>query len=71
MSPEKKLKISSYKFSDLVDIVAFQKVLDSFFKATGIPNGLVSNEGKIITQSGWTNACNLFHRVNPQTNKFV
>lgn len=70
MSPEKKLKISSYKFSDLVDIVAFQKVLDSFFKATGIPNGLVSNEGKIITQSGWTNACNLFHRVNPQTNKF-
>ena len=70
MSPDKKLKISSYKFSDLVDIVAFQKVLDSFFKATGIPNGLVSNEGKIITQSGWTNACNLFHRVNPQTNKF-
>ena len=70
MSPDKKLKISNYKFSDLVDVVAFQKVLDSFFKATGIPNGLVSNEGKIITQSGWTNACNLFHRVNPQTNKF-
>lgn len=70
MSPDKKLKISSYKFSDLVDVVAFEKVLDSFFKATGIPNGLVSNEGKIITQSGWTNACNLFHRVNPQTNKY-
>jgi diguanylate cyclase (GGDEF)-like protein/PAS domain S-box-containing protein len=70
MSPDKKLKISNYKFSDLVDVVSFQKVLDSFFKATGVPNGLVSNEGKIITQSGWTNACSLFHRVNSQTNKF-
>ena len=62
-----KLNISDYKFCDLVDIVAFSKVLDDFFEATGIPNGVLSNDGEIISQSGWMNACKQFHRQNPQS----
>ncbi len=62
-----KLNISDYKFYDLVDVVAFSKVLDDFFKATGIPNGVLSNDGEIISQSGWMNACKEFHRQNPQS----
>lgn len=63
-----KLNISDYKFCDLVDIVAFSKVLDDFFEATGIPNGVLSNDGEIISQSGWMNACKRFHRQNPKSN---
>lgn len=57
-----------YNFSDLVDLVEFEGLLDSFYKSTGIPNALVGNDNVIIYQSGWTNACVLFHRVNAETN---
>ncbi|WP_428025854.1 diguanylate cyclase [Arcobacter sp.] len=56
-----------YKFDDLVDITEFDELLQSFYKATKIPNGLVNNEGKIITQAGWVSACSLFHRVNSES----
>lgn len=59
----------NHKFSDLVDMVAFERLMESFYKATGIPNGLVSEEGEILSQVGWTNACALFHRVNIQTHQ--
>lgn len=64
------LNILDYKFQDLVDVEAFAKVLDNFFEATGIPNGLVAENGEIISQSGWMNACKLFHRVNEQSNNY-
>jgi diguanylate cyclase (GGDEF)-like protein/PAS domain S-box-containing protein len=59
-----------YHFSDLVDIDAFSQLLESFFKATGIPNGLVDPEGELLTQAGWCDACTLFHRSHPETNRF-
>ncbi|MDD2782362.1 PocR ligand-binding domain-containing protein [Sulfuricurvum sp.] len=59
----------NHKFSDLVDIVAFERVMESLYKATGIPYGLVAEDGELLSQIGWTNACALFHRVNPQTNQ--
>jgi ligand-binding sensor protein len=57
------------KFSDLVDIAAFERLMESLYKATGIPYGLVAEDGQLLSQIGWTNACALFHRVNPQTNQ--
>jgi hypothetical protein len=59
-----------YRFSDLVDIDAFSQLLESFAKATGIPNGLVSPEGDLLTQAGWCDACTLFHRAHPETTRF-
>lgn len=61
------IDLSPYKFSDLVDLTAFAQMLENFFKATRIPNGLVANDGEILSQSGWENACTRFHRVHPQT----
>jgi diguanylate cyclase (GGDEF)-like protein/PAS domain S-box-containing protein len=61
---------TDYKFSDLVDVEDFKKLLDSYYKATGIPNGLVDNDGTIISQSGWIDACTKFHRGNPETKHF-
>jgi diguanylate cyclase (GGDEF)-like protein/PAS domain S-box-containing protein len=63
------INIEEYKFSDLVDIVAFEQLMNSLNKATGIPYGLVAEDGELLSQIGWTNACTLFHRVNPQTNQ--
>ena len=59
---------SDYKFSDLIDVVEFEELLESFYKATGVPNGIVSNNGEIISQKGWVSACSLFHKINPQSN---
>jgi diguanylate cyclase (GGDEF)-like protein/PAS domain S-box-containing protein len=60
---------ANYRFSDLVDVAAYSQLLESFFKATGIPNGLVGPDGELITQAGWCDACNLFHRAHPETNR--
>jgi diguanylate cyclase (GGDEF)-like protein/PAS domain S-box-containing protein len=57
-----------YSFSDLVDIVEFEEILLSFNKATGIPNALVGKNGEIIFQTGWIDACALFHRASFETN---
>jgi diguanylate cyclase (GGDEF)-like protein/PAS domain S-box-containing protein len=59
-----------YRFSDLIDIDAFSQLLESFYKATGIPNGLVGPEGELLTQAGWCDACTLFHRAHLETNRF-
>lgn len=59
---------NNYKFSDLVDLEEFEELLESFYKATGVPNGIVGNDGEIISQKGWVSACSLFHRINPQSN---
>jgi diguanylate cyclase (GGDEF)-like protein/PAS domain S-box-containing protein len=58
-----------FSFGDLVSIASFSQLMDNFFLATGIPNGLVSPDGDIITQSGWLDACALFHRVHPEANR--
>ncbi len=60
---------NNFKIVDLIDIEEFKKVLDSFYNLTGIPNGLLSNDAQIIAKSGWSDACELFHRLNPQSNK--
>ncbi len=63
------INIEDYKFSDLVDIAAFDRLMESLYKATGIPYGLVAEDGELLSQVGWTDACALFHRVNQQTNQ--
>lgn len=60
---------AEFLYSDLVDIDAFASLLESFYTATGIPNGLVGVNGELLTQAGWVNACANFHRDNPETNR--
>ena len=46
-----------YNFSDLVDVIEFEKILKSFFQVTGIPNALVGVDGEVICHVGWISAC--------------
>ncbi len=61
--------MSKYKFTDLVDIDEFSLLLENFYKATGIPNGIVGMDGELISQAGWTDACNTFHRGHPESRR--
>jgi ligand-binding sensor protein len=56
-----------YNFSDLVDVIEFEELLKSFYKATGIPNALLGVDGEIISQTGWIDACALFHHANDES----
>ncbi len=56
---------SNYRFSDLVDMTAFARMLESFYRATGIPNGVVDASGELLSLSAGVNACTQFHRANP------
>jgi ligand-binding sensor protein len=58
-----------YRFTDLVDIDAFHDMLESFYQATGILHGLVDADNKVISATGWQEACTDFHRVCPISNQ--
>lgn len=45
---------------------AFARMLESFFQATGIPNGVVDNQGKLLSMSSGENACIRFHRCQAE-----
>lgn len=62
-------KSGFYSFSELVDPVTLSQLLDNFYQATGIPNGLVGPKGEKIFQAGWSDACSLYHRVNPDSER--
>src|ERR1035437_2644201 len=56
-----------YRFGDLIDMEAFKRLLESFFRATGIPNGVVDANGELLSLAAGNNACTLFHRATPQS----
>lgn len=58
---------SLYRFGDLVDVPTFARMLESFFRATGIPNGVVDASGELLSLSAGENACTQFHRANPKS----
>ena len=56
-----------YKFSDLVDIVGFQKTMQSLYAVTGIPHGLSDAQGRILFSVGWQDFCINRIREKPGT----
>jgi diguanylate cyclase (GGDEF)-like protein len=61
--------INHLKLSHLIDLAEFEHLLENLYKATGIPNGLVGENGELLSQTGWTNACALFHRTHPKAQR--
>lgn len=58
-----------YRIEELIDITSITEILESYYQATGIPNGLVGPAGELLTQAGWIDACTHFHRGNDETNR--
>lgn len=57
---------NAYQFIDLVDVPAFARLLERFFQATGIPNGIVDTNGELLSMSSGENACSVFHRTQSE-----
>jgi ligand-binding sensor protein len=53
--------------SEIIDLPALQKLMESLYKATGINHALIDNDSKVLTAVGWQKICTDFHRVNPDT----
>ncbi|WP_052700625.1 PocR ligand-binding domain-containing protein [Methylocucumis oryzae] len=58
---------NTYQFIDLVDVPAFARLLERFFQATGVPNGVVDTNGELLSMSSGENACSMFHRTQFKT----
>ncbi|QTA89769.1 PocR ligand-binding domain-containing protein [Desulfonema magnum] len=56
-----------YKFSDLIDVDKFQKLMESFTEATGATTAIIDTDGTVLVASGWKDICTKFHRVHPET----
>ncbi|MDD2390603.1 MAG: PocR ligand-binding domain-containing protein [Desulfobacterales bacterium] len=59
--------MNQYSFSDLLDIDQIQQMMDLFYKATGIPVGIIDIDGDILVATGWQDICLKFHRLHPDT----
>jgi len=57
--------VSELLFRDLVVVPELQILLDSLYRATGIPSAVIEPDGTILTASGWQEACTEFHRKCP------
>lgn len=57
---------NAYQFIDLVEIPAFARLLERFFQATRIPNGVVDTNGELLSMSSGENACSMFHRTHSE-----
>lgn len=52
-------------FTELVDLVALQELLDKFSLVTGLAVSVFDPSGEILAQSGWSELCADFHRRSP------
>lgn len=48
-----------------LDIEEIKKLLEAYFKLTGIISSILDPEGNIIVAVGWQDICTRFHRMNP------
>ncbi|WP_432820883.1 PocR ligand-binding domain-containing protein [Trichloromonas sp.] len=56
-----------YLFSEIVDVPEIQGLMESLYKASGIPCGIIDVDGRVLVASGWQKICTCFHRVHPET----
>lgn len=58
-----------YKFSDIIDIPAVQRLMESLWQAAGIPTGIIDVDGTVLIATGWQKICTQFHRRHPGTQR--
>lgn len=56
-----------FTLKELVDIPAFQNMLESFSRLTGISTAILELDGQILAAVGWQSICRQYHRQNRET----
>ncbi len=59
--------IGKLELADVIDVEAFQLLMDDLHKLTQIPMAIVDLKGKVLVGVGWQEICTRFHRVHPET----
>lgn len=54
-------------FRELINIDTLRKMAESLYAATGIPMGIIGEDGEIYLSVGWQELCVHYHRANPVT----
>ena len=55
-------------FSDLIDLDALQKMVQSNYDASGVPVGIIDAvSGEVYAGAGWQRIVTDFHRKHPET----
>ncbi|MEW6541000.1 MAG: PAS domain S-box protein [Bacillota bacterium] len=52
-------------FQELVDLIEVQRLQADFSAATGLATSILDPDGQVLTKSGWTDLCTVFHRGTP------
>jgi PAS domain S-box-containing protein len=65
LSPEGDLGVLD--LADLIDVPAFQRLMDEFHAVAGIPMAILDVKGRVLVRAGWQDICTRFHRVQPDT----
>ena len=55
--------------TEIIDVSATQKLMDSFCSAVGTAAAIVRLDGHIVLASGWQNICTEYHRKNERSCK--
>jgi PAS domain S-box len=67
LSPE--LNIENLELADVINSEEVQKIMEDFYRVSGLCIGIVDLSGKVLVANGWQDICTRFHRVNPDTCK--
>jgi len=52
-------------FQELVDLEDVQRLQADFSAATGLATSILDPSGRVLTNSGWSDLCTVFHRRSP------
>ena len=64
------IKSPDFSFSDLIDIVDLQQLIDYYSKIAGCAMAIIDVDGVVLVASGWQRVCTHFHRIHPQTKTY-
>lgn len=56
----------SYRFDELIDLAAVQKLMESLWQSTGMPVAILDLQGEVLVATGWQRICTEFHRRHPE-----
>jgi signal transduction histidine kinase/ligand-binding sensor protein len=58
-----------YRFSELVDLSGFQRVMQSWYSVAGVAIALLDTDRTSLCAVGWQDICARFHHLSPQAER--
>ena len=67
LTPDESLEV--LELADILDTEKIQRIMENFFKVTGIGMAIVDCKGSVLVACGWQDICTRFHRIHPESRK--